>query len=123
MGLFIQCSLVLSVFCLSPAQDVPEYMTHYGPNPARRFLALQTHMPTKQGNVPHIHPQEQPITQPKVKVDAAQLQREGQELLDLAQSLQADIDSLNHGLHPKDTVNKLKRIQKLAKHLREEIAP
>ena len=123
MGLFIPCSLVLSVFCLSPAQDVPEFMAHYGPNPARRFLALQTHMPTKQGNVPHIQPQEQPIAQPKVKLDAAQLQREGQELLDLAQSLQADIDSLNHGLHPKDTVDKLKRIQKLAKNLRGEIAP
>ncbi len=117
--------VVIAVCCLpSPAQDVPEDTANNAPSPYL-FLALQTHMPTKQGNVPHLQPQEAtgPNAQSKTKLDPDQMQREGRELLELSQSLQADIESLNHGLHPKDTIEKLKRIQKLAKHLRGEIAP
>lgn len=83
-------------------------------------------MPTKQGNVPRLNPQEEqidPKAQAKIKQDPAQLQREARELLELSQSLQLDIESVNRGLHPKDTIEKLKRIQKLAKHLRGEIEP
>jgi hypothetical protein len=123
----LPCSfVVIAVFCQSSlAQDAPEYTANNIPNPAYLFLALQTHMPTKQGNVPHLQPQEEtvPNAQPKTKLDPDQMQREGRELLELSQSLQADIESLNHGLHPKDTIEKLKRIQKLAKHIRGEIAP
>ena len=43
--------------------------------------------------------------------------------LELSQSLQGDIESVNKGLMPKDTVDKLKRIQKLAKHLKGELEP
>jgi Skp family chaperone for outer membrane proteins len=95
-------------------------------NSALIVPAWQTHMPTKQGNVPRLNPQEEqidPKAQAKIKQDPAQLQREARELLDLSQSLQLDIESLNRGLHPKDTSEKLKRIQKLAKHLRGEIEP
>jgi hypothetical protein len=126
VGLLIPCSVVLvAAFCLSPAQDEPVNIATNTPNPALIFPALQTHMPTKSGNVPHLQPEEQvgPSAQPTNKVDPAQLEREAKELLDLSQSLQADIESLNHGLHPKDTLEKLKRIQKVAKHLRGEIAP
>jgi hypothetical protein len=63
------------------------------------------------------------MPQPQIKLDSAQLQREAKELLDLSQSVQADIDAVNKGLLPKDATEKLKRIQKLAKHLRGEIAP
>lgn len=56
-------------------------------------------------------------------IDALQLQREARELLELSQSLQLDIDQVNHGLLPKDTLEKLKRIEKLSKHLRGEITP
>ena len=86
---------------------------------------MQTHMPTMHGNVTRIQPGEQtgPMTQPKVKLDAAQLQREAQELLELSQSLQGDIESVNKGLLPKDTIEKLKRIQKVAKHLKGELEP
>ena len=95
------------------------------PAAARIFPALQTHMPTRHGDVPNLHPVEGiPSTaQTKSKVDPVQLQREAHELLDLSQSLQADIESVSQGLHPKDTIDKLKRIQKLAKHLRGEIEP
>jgi cell division protein FtsB len=85
----------------------------------------QTHMTTRHGDVARMQPQEQlgPTPPPPVKLDPAQLQREAQELLELSQSLQADIDSLNHNQMPKDMIEKLKRIQKLAKHLRGELEP
>ena len=60
---------------------------------------------------------------PKVRTNAAQLQHEFEELFSLTQNLQQDIDSVNRGLLPRDTVGKLKRIEKLARQLRREIAP
>ena len=56
-------------------------------------------------------------------VDPVQLQRDAKELLELSQSLQPDIDYVNRGLLPKDTLEKLKRIEKLSKHLRSQLAP
>jgi hypothetical protein len=57
-----------------------------------------------------MQPQEQlgPAPPPPVKLDPAQLQHEAQELLELSQSLQSDIESLNHNQMPKDTIEKLK---------------
>lgn len=126
MGLMISCLFVLLASAgFTPARSLQNYIGVYAPDSVLVSAALQTHMPTKSGNVPHLQPQEQtsPNTQPKMKIDPDQLQREGRELLELSQSLQGDIESVNHGLHPKDTIEKLKRIQKLAKHLRGEIAP
>jgi hypothetical protein len=82
-------------------------------------------MPTKQGNVPRLQPQEpvSPGARPTIKRDPEKLRQEVGELLELSQSLQGDIESINRGLYPKDTAEKLKRIQKVAKHLRGEIAP
>ena len=124
MGLRTPCSLVLAAaFYLSAGQSAAEYLAANNSAATPMFAALQIHQPTKEGNVTRIHPTEEPAAPSKATLDPAQLQREGQELLDLAQSLQADIESLNHGVHPKDTLDKLKRIQKVAKHLRGEIAP
>ena len=64
-----------------------------------------------------------PSTAVRTRADSVQLQREAKELLELSQSLQPDIESVNHGLLPKDTIEKLKRIEKLSKHLRGELAP
>ena len=58
-----------------------------------------------------------------VHVDPVQLQREAKELLELSQSVQPDIDRISHGLLPKDTIEKLKRIEKVSKHLRGELSP
>lgn len=60
---------------------------------------------------------------PKKVVDSVQVQRDAKELLELSQSLQPDIDYVNRGLLPKDTLEKLKRIEKLSKHLRSQLAP
>src|SRR2546428_91899 len=50
-----------------------------------------------------------------------EMQREAKELLELSQSLQPDMESVNHGILPKDTIEKLKRIEKLSKRLRGEL--
>ena len=60
---------------------------------------------------------------PAPHVDPLALQREAKELLDLSQSLQPQIQALNRGLLSKDVLDKLKRIEKLSKQLRGEIAP
>jgi hypothetical protein len=53
--------------------------------------------------------------------DSLELQRQAKELLELSQSLQPDMESVNHGILPKDTIEKLKRIEKLSKRLRGEL--
>jgi hypothetical protein len=121
MGIKIVCLsiLVIASWLLPPTLATPATASPLAFDPP------QTHMPTKSGNVPNLHPEEEtgPIAQPKTKLDPEQLRREARELLELSQSLQVDIESLNQGLHPKDIGEKLKRVQKLAKHLRAEIVP
>ena len=56
-------------------------------------------------------------------VDPAALQHDARQLLELSQSLQPDIDAINHGLLPRDAIEKLKRIEKLSKRLRGQVAP
>ena len=63
------------------------------------------------------------VTRTQMAADPVQLQREAREMLDLSQSVLYDIDSVNHGLLPKDLNDKLKRIEKLSKHLRSEVGP
>ncbi len=63
------------------------------------------------------------LTRTQAAADPVQLQREAREMLDLSQSVLNDIDTVNHGLLPKDLGDKLKRIEKLSKHLRSEVAP
>ena len=65
----------------------------------------------------------QPQPSQRVRLNPAEFQQEVQELSSLAQDLSQDIDAVNRGLLPKDTVGKLKRAEKLAKRLRKEIAP
>jgi hypothetical protein len=60
---------------------------------------------------------------PRFKIDPLQLEREARELQELSQSIPADISRANQGLMPKDTIEKLKQIEKLAKHLRSELNP
>jgi hypothetical protein len=90
-------------------------------------LALAQH----RGGWPHPpEPAEKAVSQanvsdamPRFTIDRVQLQRDARELLELSQSLQPDIDSVNRGLLPKDTLAKLKRIERLSKHLRSELGP
>jgi hypothetical protein len=63
------------------------------------------------------------VTRTRLPADPVQLQREAREMLDLSQSVVYDMDSVSHGLLPKDLNDKLKRIEKLSKHLRNEVGP
>jgi len=51
------------------------------------------------------------------------LQDDASQLAELAKSLPADINQVNRGLLPKEVIEKLKRIEKLSKRLRNELAP
>ncbi|MFY9791374.1 MAG: hypothetical protein WAJ99_09320 [Candidatus Sulfotelmatobacter sp.] len=57
------------------------------------------------------------------KLDSTKLRQEADEMSNLAQSIPADIAQTLQGKLPKDMANKLKRIEKLSKHLRTELAP
>ena len=60
---------------------------------------------------------------PRQQVDFLELQRESRELSDLAHTVPADVESVSHGLLPKDLIEKLKRIEKLSKDLRSKVRP
>ena len=73
----------------------------------------------KQSNTPV-----EPPTKFKQKpVDAGILRQEAEELAKLSAAIPALIDQVNRAQIPKDLPDQLKRIEKLAKHLRSEIAP
>jgi hypothetical protein len=55
--------------------------------------------------------------------DSARLRQEADELAKAAQSVPLDIQNIEKGVFPKDMIQKLKRIEKLSKHLRTELAP
>ena len=66
---------------------------------------------------------EPPIGPQAQKLDPAKLRQEADELAKLAQSMPGDIAQVLRGKLPKDTADKLKRIEKLSKHLRGELSP
>ena len=97
--------LLLLVFCLPTATQVRPGGYPKPPEPADKSSTTEN----------------PPPAMPRPHTDAVLLQREARELLELSQSLQLDIEQVNHGLLPKDTIEKLKRIEKLSKHLRGEL--
>ncbi len=62
-------------------------------------------------------PQEQ-----RRQVDRKKLKEEADTLAQLAQSVPSDVEQTNRGVLPKELPEKLKRIEKLAKHLRGELS-
>ena len=59
--------------------------------------------------------------QKRPTVDMVKLQRVAQELAELSASIPAEVNRANHGLLPKDVIDKLKRVEKLSKQLRSEL--
>ena len=57
----------------------------------------------------------------KSVAETAQLARDAHDLAELSASIPADLDHLNRGLLPKDLIEKLKRVEKLSKRLRNEL--
>jgi hypothetical protein len=57
------------------------------------------------------------------RVDPKKLQQDAQDLARTAQTIPADVANLRRGMVPKDTIQKLKEIEKLSKRLRSELNP
>ena len=93
------------------------------------ILLCSSAKPQARNNWPHPPPAaDESATAAKPKAsplhagaDSVELQRQAKELLELSQSLQPDMQSVNHGLLPTDTIDKLKRIEKLSKRMRGEL--
>jgi hypothetical protein len=64
------------------------------------------------------------ITPDEMRDRAAQvqLQKDAKELSELCASIPPDMDGVKQGLLPKDGLDKLKRLEKLSKRVREELA-
>lgn len=56
-------------------------------------------------------------------VDLAKLQQQADDLARTAQTIPSDVASVRRGKLPKDTIQKLKEIEKLSKRLRSELNP
>src|SRR6267154_4161333 len=54
-------------------------------------------------------------------VDVVRLERDAQELAELSASIHTDVNRANRGVLPKDVIEKLKRVEKLSKRLRNEL--
>jgi hypothetical protein len=65
----------------------------------------------------------EPPAPPAQNITAAQLLQQADEMLSLAQQVRADTERATQGVLAKDLKDKLKRIEKLSKRLREELAP
>lgn len=62
-----------------------------------------------------------PPSEQAKSLNTANLKRDADQLASLAQSIPADIENVQRGTLPKDLVEKLRQIQRLAKRLRSEI--
>jgi hypothetical protein len=65
-----------------------------------------------------LRPQSPQVREPEF----LEMQRNAKELSELARSVPSDIDQTMKGMLPKDLVNRLKRIEKLAKQLRNQVS-
>jgi len=57
------------------------------------------------------------------RMDPVKLQREADDLARAAQTIPSDVANIRRGTLPKDTIQKLKEIEKLSKRLRSELNP
>ena len=57
------------------------------------------------------------------RIDPVKLQQEADDLARAAQTIPSDVASVRRGALPKDTIQKLKEIEKLSKRLRSELNP
>ena len=86
-------------------------------------------LPVQSQNVNPAHPEEinvQKRASPediRARASNLQLQKDAKELAELCASVSADMDGVKQGLLPKDAVDKLKRIEKLSKKVRQELTP
>jgi hypothetical protein len=68
-------------------------------------------------------PLDPPLGPSPIVADPAKLQREAEELAQLSAGIPPRVNLVAEGQLPKDLADQLKRIEKLAKHLRSEVTP
>jgi TolA-binding protein len=68
-------------------------------------------------------PVEPPLEMRNRKINVDQVKQEAEELRQLADTVPAQIQQVTNNQLPKDLSNNLKRIERLAKHLRTEVTP
>jgi electron transfer flavoprotein alpha/beta subunit len=68
-------------------------------------------------------PIEAPMEMRKQKLNVEQVKQEADELKKLADGVPAQIEMVTKNQYPKDLSDNLKRIERLAKHLRSEVTP
>ncbi|MFZ0634989.1 MAG: hypothetical protein WA755_20280 [Candidatus Acidiferrales bacterium] len=66
---------------------------------------------------------EPPRGLPAKRIDPTLLKSEAAQLQSLADALPTQVDQITKGMLPKDMGDNLKKIEKLAKHLRSEVTP
>jgi hypothetical protein len=66
---------------------------------------------------------ERPAPPQAQKFDPAKLREEADELAKLAQLVPQDMGQITQGKMPKDAIERLRRIEKISKHLRGVLAP
>ena len=59
----------------------------------------------------------------QLRIDLVRLQRDADDLARAAQTIPSDVANIRRGTLPKDTIQKLKEIEKLSKRLRSELNP
>lgn len=119
VGVFL--AVGASVVCLAFAQQAPlvrpKVPTDFGnARPASTGM--------RQGEDRINNQQTDPPRQPKPRAaDPEHLKNDAAELRELADALPASIDQVARGVLPRNLGENLKRIEKLAKHLRSEVNP
>jgi hypothetical protein len=86
-------------------------------NPVRHFPTPPPSMDDSANN-----DTQTPIS-PTRHLDVARLQSEADDLARTAQTIPSDLTRVQQGMLPKDTIEKLKQIEKLSHRLRTELAP
>jgi hypothetical protein len=72
---------------------------------------------------PEINAQHTPTPEERrSRVSDAQVQKDAKELAALCISMPADLDAVQQGMMPKDLVDKLNRLEKLSKRVRQGLA-
>ena len=102
------CALFLFT-CLCPAGSGQGH--HHFPG-----LAQAAQQPNPADNTPST------LAPPKQHLDVAQMRSEAEELANLAQTIPAALEQVSKGVLPKDLSDKLKRIEKLSKTLRNDVS-
>jgi hypothetical protein len=89
---------------------------------------LLSAMPLRSQNVNPMHPEEIQVQKHqspedlRARVASVQFQKDVKELADLCASVSKEMDGLKEGLVAQDLVEKLKRVEKLSKHVREQLS-